>query len=69
MSKYLDESYDIIEKDNLTIIDYFRMKELRKLISQEDEVEFLGNYETFYSRLPEIAEKTGGYNFLEEEDK
>jgi hypothetical protein len=45
------------------------MKELKKLIPQEDKVEFLGNYETFYTRIPEIAEKVGGYNFLEEEDK
>ena len=69
MSKYLDKSYDIIEKDNLTVEDYFKMKELKKLIPQEDKVEFLGNYETFYTRIPEIAEKVGGYNFLEEEDK
>jgi len=69
MSKYLDESYDIIEKDNLTVADYYKMKELGKLIPQEEEVEFFGNYETFYTRFPEIAEKVGGYNFLEEEDK
>tara|TARA_Y100001972_G_C7545569_1_gene274358 strand:- start:18 stop:227 length:210 start_codon:yes stop_codon:yes gene_type:complete len=69
MSDLLDEANSIIEKDNISVQDYYDLKDIQKKISEQDEIEFFNIFETFLIRLPEIAEKTGNYNFLEEEDK
>lgn len=70
MSKLFEEAEAIIELErNLTVDDYKRFKEISRQIPKEEDRNFAWLSEGLYQRLPEIIEKEGNDNFLEEEDK
>tara|TARA_B100001287_G_scaffold14699_1_gene11083 strand:- start:22063 stop:22275 length:213 start_codon:yes stop_codon:yes gene_type:complete len=69
MSEILSEIIDIFEKNNLTLKDYKRFRELGRKVDGADIVEYSSINEGMKLRLPEIAEKEGNYNWLEPEDE
>ena len=69
MSKILSEIIDIFEKNNITLKDYRRFRELGRKVDGADIVEYSSINEGIKLRLPEIAEKEGNYNWLEPEDE
>ena len=69
MSKILSEIIDIFEKNNITLKDYRRFRELGRKVDGADIVEYSSINEGMKLRLPEIAEKEGNYNWLEPEDE
>ena len=69
MSEILSEIIDIFEKNNLTLKDYKRFRELGRKVDGADLVEYSSINEGMKLRLPEIAEKEGNYNWLEPEDE
>jgi|TARA_R100000081_G_C4783643_1_gene153105 hypothetical protein len=69
MSKEFEEAFNLSKKDNLTIKDYIRIKELSRLIPEAEEYEMGFILEGLYLQIPNLVEKEGNNNFLEEEDK
>ena len=69
MSEILSEIIDIFEKNNLTLKDYKRFRELGRKVDGADLVEYSSINEGMKLRLPEIAEKEGNYDWLEPEDE
>tara|TARA_Y100001938_G_C8022780_1_gene396258 strand:+ start:921 stop:1133 length:213 start_codon:yes stop_codon:yes gene_type:complete len=70
MSRFFDEAVKIISLvRDLTVADYKKFKELSKKISDNERKDFAWLGEALFQRLPEIAEKEGNYDFLEDEDK
>jgi len=69
MSKLFNEAKDIIglERD-LNLNDYKRFKEIEKNIADNQELEFGWLLEALEIRLPEIAQKEGNYDWVEQED-
>ena len=69
MSKLFDEAKDIIglERD-LNLDDYKKFKEIQKNILENEEEKFAWLLEALEIRLPEIAQKEGGYDWIEPED-
>lgn len=66
MSKLFEEAEAIIEKKNITVDDYKRFKEIETLISEKEERNFAWLYEGLYLKLPDLIEREGNDNFLEE---
>lgn len=69
MSKLIQEAELILEKKNINVEDYKRFKEIGKKISEEEERNFAWLSEGIYLKIPQIIEKEGNDNFLEDEDK
>ena len=69
MSKLMQEAELILEKKTINVEDYKRFKEIGKKISEEEERNFAWLSEGIYLKIPQIIEKEGNDNFLEDEDK
>lgn len=69
MSKLFEEAELILEKETINVEDYKRFKEIGRKISEEEERDFAWLSEGIYLKIPQIIEKEGNDNFLEEEDK
>jgi hypothetical protein len=70
MSKLFEEAEAILELERtLNVDDYKRFKEIGRKIPDNEERDFAWLSEGLYLRIPEIIEKEGNDNFLEEEDK
>jgi hypothetical protein len=69
MSKLFEEAELILEKETINVQDYKRFKEIGRKISKEEERNFAWLSEGIYLKIPQIIEKEGNDNFLEEEDK
>ena len=69
MSKLFDVAKDIIglERD-LNLNDYEKFKEIEKNILENEEEKFAWLLEALEIRLPEIAQKEGGYDWIKPED-
>jgi hypothetical protein len=69
MSKLFNEASEIIglERD-LTLQDYKRFKQIQRNISENELDKFAWLLEGLSLRLPEIAQKEGGYDWVEPED-
>lgn len=66
----IEEADEIIAKDKITLKDYKRFCELRRMAkTKEDDYEFDWLTEAMYQKLPEVATEVGDYSFLDEEDK
>ena len=69
MSKLMQEADLILEKKTINVEDYKRFKEIGRKISEEEERNFAWLSEGIYLKIPQIIEKEGNDNFLEDEDK
>lgn len=70
MSKLFEEAEAILELERtLKVDDYKRFKEISRQIPKEEERNMAWLLEGLFQRLPEIIQKEGNDNFLEEEDK
>jgi len=69
MSKLFEEAELILEKETINVEDYKRFKEIGRKILEEEERNFAWLSEGIYLKIPQIIEKEGNDNFLEEEDK
>jgi hypothetical protein len=70
MSKLFEEAEAILELERtLKVDDYKRFKEISRQIPKDEERNMAWLLEGLFQRLPEIIEKEGNDNFLEEEDK
>ena len=69
MSKQFEEAFKLSQKDNLTVKDYLRIKELSRLIPLSEDYEMGWLLESLYLKIPKLVDKEGNDNFLEEEDK
>tara|TARA_B110000305_G_scaffold103930_1_gene116846 strand:- start:270 stop:503 length:234 start_codon:yes stop_codon:yes gene_type:complete len=69
MSKLMQEAELILEKKTINVEDYKRFKEIGRKISEEEERNFAWLSEGIYLKIPQIIEKEGNDNFLEDEDK
>jgi len=70
MSKLFEEAESILEQEkSLTVENYKRFKEISKKITKDEQRNMAWLLEGLFQRLPEIAEKEGNYDFLEDEDK
>ena len=69
MSKLMQEAELILEKKTINVEDYKRFKEIGRKISEEEERNFAWLSEGIYLKIPQIIEKEGNDNFLEDENK
>jgi len=70
MSKLFEEAEAILELERtLKVDDYKRFKEISRQIPKDEERNMAWLLEGLFQRLPEIIQKEGNDNFLEEEDK
>jgi|TARA_R100000030_G_C3253444_1_gene123569 hypothetical protein len=70
MSKLFEEAEAILELERtLKVDDYKRFKEISRQIPKDEERNMAWLLEGLFQRIPEIIEKEGNDNFLEEEDK
>ena len=69
MSKLFNEASEILGLSrDLTLQDYKRFKEIEKNISENELDNFAWLLEGLSLRLPEIAQKEGNYDWVEQED-
>ena len=69
MSKLFNEASKIIGLSrDLTLQDYKRFKQIQRNISENELDKFAWLLEGLSLRLPEIAQKEGGYDWIEPED-
>ena len=69
MSKLFEEAEDIVKKQQITVEDYKRIKEIGREIPEDEELNFAWLLEALELKLSELILKEGNDNFLEEEDK
>jgi hypothetical protein len=69
MSKEFEEALKLFQKDDLTVKDYLRIKELSRLVPENEERDIGWILEGLFLKIPDLVEKEGNDNFLEEEDK
>ncbi len=70
MGKLFEEAEAILELERtLKVDDYKRFKEISRQIPKDEERNMAWLLEGLFQRLPEIIQKEGNDNFLEEEDK
>mgnify|MGYP001502321917 CR=1 FL=1 len=69
MSKEFEEAFKLFQKDDLTVKDYLRIKELSRLVPENEERDIGWILEGLFLKIPDLVEKEGNDNFLEEEDK
>lgn len=70
MIELLSEADDILKKKELSVDDYKRFREIGNKITDSEFVFYFANFdEAFFQRIPEIVEKEGNDDFLEDEDK
>ena len=69
MSKEFEEAFKLSMKDILTVKDYLRIKELSREVLPDEERDMAMLLEGLFLQIPDLVEKEGNNNFLEEEDK
>lgn len=69
MSKQFEEAFKLSQKDILTVKDYLRIKELSREVLPDEEKDMAWLLEGLFLQIPDLVEKEGNNNFLEEEDK
>jgi|TARA_Y100001938_G_C8012042_1_gene390547 hypothetical protein len=69
MSKEFEEAFKLSQKDILTVKDYLRIKELSREVLPDEERDMAMLLEGLFLQIPDLVEKEGNNNFLEEEDK
>jgi hypothetical protein len=69
MSKEFEEAFKLSMKDILTVKDYLRIKELSREVLPDEERDMAMLLEGLFLKIPDLVEKEGNDNFLEEEDK
>tara|TARA_R100000654_G_scaffold49809_1_gene75961 strand:+ start:307 stop:516 length:210 start_codon:yes stop_codon:yes gene_type:complete len=69
MSQEFEEAFKLFQKDDLTVKDYLRIKELSRLVPENEERDIGWILEGLFLKIPDLVEKEGNDNFLEEEDK
>jgi hypothetical protein len=69
MSKEFEEAFKLFQKDDLTVKDYLKIKELSRLVPENEERDIGWILEGLFLKIPDLVEKEGNDNFLEEEDK
>ena len=69
MSNQFEEAFKLSQKDNLTVKDYLRIKELSREVLPDEEKDMAWLLEGLFLQIPDLVEKEGNNNFLEEEDK
>ena len=69
MSKEFEEAFKLSQKDILTVKDYLRIKELSREVLPDEERDMAMLLEGLFLKIPDLVEKEGNNNFLEEEDK
>ena len=69
VSKEFEEAFELSKKDNLSVKDYLRIKELSRLIPENEEKDMGWILEGLFLQIPALVEKEGNDNFLEDEDK
>ncbi len=69
MSKEFEEALKLFQKDDLTVKDYLRIKELSRLVPENEERDIGWILESLFLKIPDLVEKEGNDNFLEQEDK
>ena len=69
MSKEFEEAFKLSMKDILTVKDYLRIKELSREVLPDEERDMAWLLEGLFLQIPDLVEKEGNNNFLEEEDK
>ena len=69
MSKEFEEAFRLSMKDILTVKDYLRIKELSREVLPDEERDMAMLLEGLFLQIPDLVEKEGNDNFLEQEDK
>ena len=69
MSKEFEEAFKLSQKDILTVKDYLRIKQLSREVLPDEERDMAMLLEGLFLQIPDLVEKEGNNNFLEEEDK
>ena len=69
MSKEFEEAFKLSMKDILTVKDYLRIKELSREVLPDEERDMAMLLEGLFLQIPDLVEREGNDNFLEEEDK
>ena len=69
MSKEFEEAFRLSVKDILTVKDYLRIKELSREVLPDEERDMAMLLEGLFLQIPDLVEKEGNDNFLEQEDK
>jgi hypothetical protein len=69
MSKEFEEAFKLSMKDILTVKDYLRIKELSREVLPDEERDMAMLLEGLFLQIPDLVEREGNDNFLEQEDK
>ena len=69
MSKEFEEAFKLSMKDVLTVKDYLRIKELSREVLPDEERDMAWLLEGLFLQIPDLVEREGNDNFLEQEDK
>jgi len=69
MSKEFEEAFKLSIKDILTVKDYLRIKQLSREVLPDEERDMAMLLEGLFLQIPDLVEKEGNDNFLEQEDK
>tara|TARA_Y100001938_G_C8015208_1_gene392203 strand:+ start:850 stop:1059 length:210 start_codon:yes stop_codon:yes gene_type:complete len=69
MSKEFEEAFKLSMKDILTVKDYLRIKELSREVLPDEERDMAWLLEGLFLQIPDLVEREGNDNFLEQEDK
>jgi hypothetical protein len=69
MSKEFEEAFKLSQKDILTVKDYLRIKELSREVLPDEERDMAMLLEGLFLQIPDLVEREGNDNFLEQEDK
>ena len=69
MSKEFEEAFKLSMKDILTVKDYLRIKQLSREVLPDEERDMAMLLEGLFLQIPDLVEREGNDNFLEQEDK
>ena len=69
MSKEFEEAFKLSQKDILTVKDYLRIKQLSREVLPDEERDMAMLLEGLFLQIPDLVEREGNDNFLEQEDK
>ena len=69
MSKEFEEAFKLSMKNILTVKDYLRIKELSREVLPDEERDMAMLLEGLFLQIPDLVEREGNDNFLEQEDK
>jgi len=69
MSKEFEEAFKLSMKNILTVKDYLRIKELSREVLPDEERDMAWLLEGLFLQIPDLVEREGNDNFLEQEDK